>query len=287
MAPLPLHRTFFARSNNQAGKLTTRMLNWIYLAYQTRRLGYVHVSTKLAKSVFKDACNYYYVYRHINMASFVYITNPTSLLPTNIIKQRIFVYPVGRAATATDIDTKQAFDLIDVYFNSKPKQATTLGTLLEDRFNQKIAWQTIFKQTILGNFDTSTPLQIGLCHCDLTQDNFVFHQEQVRIIDWDDSCDYIIEYDKIYYCFMTMMNAMGKMNYADSFKMLGLKGCNFNADLAISQLGLSCQGRFSDLNYLLFLMMFAMKAGHISPIASHLWSKVRCVVYKGKSYVRQ
>jgi hypothetical protein len=285
MAYHALHHSLFARLFNQARKIKTRLLNWIYLVTQTGKLGYTHVSTKHEKSVFQDGRNYYYVYRRTNLSAFANGADPTRLLPLSSIKQRIFIYPAGQVATAAGIDAGQVFELIDQYSDIGRIKIRTLAELLDGCFSQKIAWQEIFKRIILENYDASTLVQVGLCHCDLTQRNIVFYEGHARIIDWDDSRDYIHEYDKIYYCFMAMMTRLGRVGYTDSFQSLGLEGRIFNADLAMSQLNKSCQGRFSDLSYLLFLMMFVMKAGEISPIASHLWSRVVGVTYKGRRYV--
>lgn len=286
MVHLPPYLAFGARASNLVNKMATVLFNWIYLVTQTGRLGYAHVSTKRAKSVFKDARNYYYVYRHEDSAAWSNSENPSSLKPLAAIKRRILIYPAGRAATPSDIETDQVFSLIDVYVNSGRKTATVLGELLNDCFQQKMPWQDVFKRIILENFSASEELQVGLCHCDLTRRNIVFHARQAQIIDWDDSCDYIPEYDKIYYCFMAMMEQLGRVGYADGFQSLGLESRDFNADQALSQLDLACQGRFSDLNYFLFLMMFVTKACEISPVASHLWSRLESVVYKGKKHVR-
>lgn len=285
MAHIPLYRAFGARASSLANRLTTLLFNWLYLITQTGKLRYAHVSTKRAKSVFKDARNYYYVYRHEDSAAWSNSENPSSLRPLAAIKRRILIYPTGCAVAPSDIGTDQVFGLIDVYGSSRRKTARTLGELLDDCFQQK-AWQEVLRRMILENYNASEKLQLGLCHCDLTLRNIVFHEGRAQIIDWDDSCDYIPEYDKIYFCFMVMMDRLGRVGYVDSFQSLGLEGSIFNVDTAQSQLDLACQGRFSDLNYLLFILMYVTKACEISPIASHLWSRLESVVYKGKEHVR-
>lgn len=285
MAHIPLYRAFGARASSLANRLTTLLFNWLYLITQTGKLRYAHVSTKRAKSVFKDARNYYYVYRHEDSAAWSNSENPSSLRPLAAIKRRILIYPTGCAVAPSDIGTDQVFGLIDVYGSSRRKTTRTLGELLDDCFQQK-AWQEVLRRMILENYNASEKLQLGLCHCDLTLQNIVFHEGRAQIIDWDDSCDYIPEYDKIYFCFMVMMDRLGRVGYVDSFQSLGLEGSIFNVDTAQSQLDLACQGRFSDLNYLLFILMYVTKACEISPIASHLWSRLESVVYKGKEHVR-
>lgn len=256
-------------------KRFSRLVAYLYLIKNGVNPNIKHVSTKQGKVVYTDG-NKYYVYKKQNRLQDLVSDIEVALQPIRVIGRRVLVYPSIQVGVS--VESEKIFQVVDAY--SRSTEELNLGALFE-RLRSQYHWCNTNKlmfDYILDRYPSSTRISIGLCHGDLTRNNSAKGSDgKFTIIDWDDYFYYTNSYDKIYYLLLEYLEIRQAANYEGAYKFLHVEGESLKVQLAIENLESICKENYSELEYLLFLLMFFLQSSRIDLKAGSQWKKVKYI----------
>jgi len=234
-----------------------------------------HVSTKQGKVVYTDGNNYF-LYKKQNRLQNLLSEIDVVLQPIRAIGGRVLVYPGVQVGVS--IEREKIFQVVDTY--SRSTEELNLDALF-GRLKSQYFWcntNGLMLDYILDRYPSSTPIYVGLCHGDLTRNNSAKRSDgKFTLIDWDDCFYYTNSYDKIYYLLFEYLEIHHTANYENAYKVLHVESDSLNVQSAVEDLELICKENYSELEYLLFLMMFFLQSSRIDLKAGLQWKGVKYI----------